>query len=174
MRAWAVALVCLGSVAVGSAQDSIKKRTVTPVSGAVTQTEVAQVFGRVEKTLFRLTKLDKSLPPMPKANAPATRSQILARMVMVVDAVKSEFRFTPKRVAFDSALVTVKSPARAQVDRLIAWGFVSKTGQLVTGTQETLTPVEFGDALGMFLARMADLTHTPSSKWSPYMSGDDN
>lgn len=174
MRTWAIALVCLGSVAMGSAQDSIKKRSVAQISGAVTQTEVAQVFARVEKTLFRLTKLDKTLPPMAKANAPANRSQILARMALVVDAVKSEFRFTPKRVNFDGTLISVKSPSRAQVERLIAWGFVSKTGPLVTGTQETMTPAEFGDALGMFIARMADLTHTPSSKWSPYMSGDDN
>jgi hypothetical protein len=29
---------------------------------------------------------------------------------------------------------------------------------------------EFGDALGFLLLRLAELTHTPSSKWSPYMN----
>lgn len=171
MRFALVVLGCLALLGTGFAQDSLKKRQVAPVTGAVTQAEVSTVFARIERTLFRLTRLNRTVPALPKSSAPATRGQILARMVLLVDEVKGEFRFSPKRIPFDAATLTVKAPPRAQVERLIAWGFVAKTSPLVTGTSDTVTPAEFGDAVGLFIARMADLTHTPSSKWSPYMSG---
>lgn len=160
--------------ATASAQESLKKRTVTAVPGAITQTEASTVFSRIERTFFRLNRLNRTLPPMPKSSNPATRSEILVRMIRIVDELKGEFRFTPKRIPYDASTLTVKAPARAQVERLIAWGFVAKTSPLVTGSQETLNPFEFGDALGLFIARMSDLTHTPSPKWSPYMSGGNN
>jgi hypothetical protein len=37
--------------------------------------------------------------------------------------------------------------------------------------KDTLTIEEFGDALGYFFARLADLTHTPSFEYSPYLGG---
>lgn len=154
-----------------SAQESLKRRQVTAVPGAITQSEASIVFSRIERTFFRLSKINRTLPSLPKSSQAATRSEMLTRMVLIVNELKGEFRFTPKRIPYDPSTITVKAPARAQVERLIAWGFVAKTSPLVTGSQETLNPVEFGDAIGLFISRIADLTHTPSSKWSPYMSG---
>lgn len=164
-----LALVAL--VASSNAQESLKKRTVTPVPGAVTQTEAATTFARVERAFFRTTRINRSLPTMARSDKAATRTEILARMVRLVDELKGEFKFAPKRIVFDPATLTVKGITQAQVERLVSWGFVAKTSPLVSGTQETLKPAEFGDAMGLFIARLADLTHTPSSKWSPYMSG---
>jgi len=171
MRSALVVFGCFALLAITSAQESLKRRPVVAVPGAITQSEASMVFTRIERTFFRLSKINRTLPPLPRSNRAATRSEMLTRMVRIVDELKSEFRFTPKRIPYDASTLTVKAPARAQVERLIAWGFVAKTGPLVTGTQETLNPVEFGDAIGLFISRVADLTHTPSSKWSPYMSG---
>lgn len=167
-----LALVTLGSAQSGL--ESLKKRNVAPANGAVTQTEVALTMRRVETTFFRLTRLNKSLPPMTASANAAQRGEILTRMVRLVDELKGEFKFTPKRIPYNASTFTVKSPARAQVERLVSWGFVAKTSPLVTGTKETLTTAEFGDAVGLYITRLADLTHTPSSKWSPYMSGGGN
>lgn len=164
-----LALVTLGAAQGGL--ESLKKRNVAPANGAVTQTEVALTMRRVETTFFRVTRLNKTLPAMTASANPAQRGEILTRMVRLVDELRGEFKFTPKRVAFNANSFTVKSPARAQVERLVSWGFVAKTSPLVTGTKETLTTAEFGDAIGLYISRLADLTHTPSSKWSPYMSG---
>lgn len=163
----------LALVTLGMAQDleSLKKRTGAPVSGAVTKTEAALTFRRIESTFFRVTRLNKTLPPMPASSNPVQRGEILTRMVRLVDELKSEFKFTPKRVSYNASTFTVKSPVRAQVERLVAWGFVARTSPLVTGTQETMSTAEFGDAIGLYISRLADLTHTPSSKWSPYISG---
>lgn len=164
----------LALASLGATQDgmqSMQKRNAAPVSGAVTQAEVAAVFRRVESTFFRLTRVKSTLPSMPSSTNAAQRGEILNRMVRLVDELKGEFKFTPKRVLYDASTFTVKTPGRAQIERLIGWGFVAKTSPLVTGSHETLTTAEFGDAMGLFISRLADLTHTPSSKWSPYMSG---
>lgn len=176
VRAWMIGPV-LALVTLGVAQsglDSLKKRSVAPANGPVTQAEVALTMRRIETTFFRLTRQNKTLPPMVSSANPAQRGEILTRMVRLVDELKGEFKFTPKRIAFDARSITVKSPARSQIERLVSWGFVAKTSPLVTGTKETLTTVEFGDAIGLYISRLADLTHTPSSKWSPFMSGGGN
>ncbi|MCC7436135.1 MAG: hypothetical protein IT363_15775 [Methanoregulaceae archaeon] len=171
MRSALVVFGCIALLATISAQETLKRRPVTAVPGAITQSEASVVFSRIERTFSRLTRISRTLPAMPKSNNPTTRAEVLTRMIRLVDEFKGEFRFTPKRIPYDGSALTVNAPARAQVERLIAWGFVAKTSPLVTGVQETLTPVEFGDAIGLFITRMADLTHTPSPKWSPYMSG---
>jgi hypothetical protein len=64
-------------------------------------------------------------------------------------------------------------PQRDNLEMLVRMGAVAKIGPLATGPGNVLTVPEFGDAIGFFLARMAQMTHLPSSKWTPALRKED-
>jgi hypothetical protein len=52
---------------------------------------------------------------------------------------------------------------------LVRLGAVARVGPLATNKSDTIDAPDFGDAIGFFLARMAEITHQPSSKWTPWL-----
>lgn len=135
----------------------------------VTREEARTIFKRVELAMRQVVQGMESVNFIePRGRQPITRSDIVLQMDRLFMMVKPAFRVTPKRVEFDPSRVSIKDPvAKKRADNLITWGFVSKGGLLATSSKETMGVVEFGEAVGYFLARVADLTHTPNAKWSP-------
>jgi hypothetical protein len=140
----------------------------------VTRDEVRRSFSRLENAVK--TVVPKYAPGAPlnlAGDQNATREQIILQMDRVFQGAKPAFRFSPRKVTYDAKLLSVRDPAaKRALENLIAWGFVGKVTPLATSKNPGLGLKDFGDSMGFFLARLAELTHTPSSKFSPYLQRD--
>jgi hypothetical protein len=170
------ATLVLISVPAAQVKQGLSDRKPKAVVGAVanapvTQAEAAAVFKRAETVLRKLTRqpgVAKS--GIPLTGAPVSRTQIVREMDRIFNLAKPAFKFTPPPVQHRPELFSLKDAASvAALKRLVGWGFVARLGPVATSSKSSLTVAEFGDAIGFFLLRMSDLTHTPSTKWSPYL-----
>lgn len=140
----------------------------------VTQAEVRAVFTRVNQVLTdaEMVKTPIGNSPIPDSIKTATRAQVISEMSRVYQAASPSFKLNLKAVPVDSYAIRLPDLASRQKIRvLIAAGAVAKYGPLVSGPTMSLTVAEFGDAVGFFLARISELTHMPSRKWTPYLHG---
>jgi hypothetical protein len=132
------------------------------------------VFAKLDRAIRKVCHIDgKARHAVPGNKAAlATREQVILEFGRLFEIARPHFMFTPRKVKYDPSILTIKkgTRARAELEVMIPLQFVAKVGPLAAGLKPTLTLKQFGDAVGFFYARIADLTHTPSSKWSPYMN----
>lgn len=148
---------------------SAAKAAETPI----TMDEMADVMQRIETAVMRTVFRNyRSVAKAKGGSEPATTGKMIAAFGKLFDRCKPKFKLTPKMTAYDASVLTIKpgEPERSTLEKLVKWGFVGPVGPLATSETKTLTPVQFGDALGLYLSRLAELTHTPSSEWSPYLN----
>jgi hypothetical protein len=137
----------------------------------VTQAEAAAVFGKAEQVLKSVLRHKDSPKPFPSSKAIASREQILRHFLALYTVVQPKFKITGTRMKTAPSVISVKNPEIKSIAlKLESLGFIDRYGPLVTGKSEGLQPNEFGDAVGYFIARVAELTHTPTTKFSPYLS----
>ncbi len=105
---------------------------------------------------------------------PATRADLIDRLDRSFQRFRTKVRSTPRAIPIDARAIETRNPAavRERLERLVAWGLVPPTGFLVTGPADTMTPRQVGNALGHFVSRLAELTHRPSSRFSPDLMSD--
>jgi hypothetical protein len=117
--------------------------------------------------------LGQEAPAFPGGKTAVSREQVVKHLAKLYDLIVPKLTLTPPRIAFDRGLMTLKdTDARAKAERLAVLGFIDKVGPVVASKSPVMTTTEFGDAIGYFLCRVAEVTHTPSTKFSPYLKGD--
>lgn len=151
-------------------------RGASGIAAPVTVAEVDATILEIRKALSVLPGLEALKKTGDKAatsigSSPATRAYIILKLDRLFERARPTFRFTPRRVRFDARVLKVGKAERPALEKLIAWGCVARVGPLATGPGATIGLKEFGDAIGFFVARLADLTHTPDPKYSPGMMG---
>lgn len=137
----------------------------------VTRAEAAATFKDVE-TALRIFSNGKLKTFAPKWGAPGTvtRAEVILAFDKAFEQLRPSFKFTPRMVKFDPAVLRPgDDSARKTLEKLVSWGCVSRLGPLATNAEPTIELAQFGEAVGFLLVRFAELTHTPSSKWSPAM-----
>lgn len=147
--------------------DGIKTapRPSVPVGGFVTDTEARAIFTKLNAVAKDVLPGFRSAEPaIPNRTTPVSRVAVLAEFHRVVRSAEPFYVFTLTPVKFEANRIRVKSP---HAQTLVRGGYIAPYGPLTTGTQDRLTARQLGDAIGMFLARMAEVTHTPSTKWTP-------
>lgn len=175
IRALCVALLFVSSVAVAQEGKLGQKKQVDAANLAVNQGEVAFNILRFERAIRKVTGIGGQAKTMvvsdPKKSA--GRTMILAQLARMFELSQPTFKFTPRMIQYQKEVITIPAshPQRASVEKLIAWGALNRVSPLITSKKDTVTLEEFGQALGTLAARIADLTHTPSSRWSPYLGG---
>ncbi len=154
--AWIVGIVLVGQAAFGA-----HIRDEPPVTSAEVQASLAQA-GRALASILHLSN-----PELGAATSTtASRSEIIAGFWKLYTLARPKFRFSPRPIK------VLGKPAELTLTILIKYGFVAPVGPLTLASRINFSLDEYGDALGMFLARTAELTHTPSSQWSPYLQRD--
>lgn len=139
-------------------------RPVPNLPGLLSTSELSQIMTKVDSVLVKvLKKLQKPKPLVWKPGT-ATRSQIFAEFDRTLTWIEPEIKFKPRMIKFDSKRLTSVDP---KLTKLIEWGFVAKVGPLATNKVESVGIADFGDALGLYLSRLADLTHMPNSLFTP-------
>ena len=166
----------LGAIAFPQDQEGLKKTSHSPVSTSpapVTRLESSVSFDRIGR-LFN-SVLHLSIPANGKVqspNSPVTRSEVIEEFARYYRLAEPTFKLTPKTVEFDVNRIKVDQPSvKKDLMMLIKRGCVASYGMLSTGTVKTVSVGDFGDAIGMFIARIAEMTHTSSTKWTPYLHG---
>jgi hypothetical protein len=152
-------------------QQSIKPRITTPSvkndTRPVTCAEGFKVFSEARKLLN--TQLKANLPDctLPRSTSAMTKEQVVAEMCSIRVGLDPQTRFTLKPLKYSAAVLKIGKSEMGNLEALIAGGYVGRVSPLATSPRDSLTLFQFGDALGFFLSRTAEVTHLPSSKWSP-------
>lgn len=133
-------------------------------SQPVTHIEANAAIARATKALEAVVHIKYAAPGLPQNPKPVTREETAELFYKVYAKTRPEFKFTPRPIAVPTKRLTNKSRV---VPELIRTGMLAPIGPVAAGSGVGLTTKEFGDALGYLLTRLADLTHMPSSKWSP-------
>lgn len=150
-----------------------------PKNGAdqspVTKREAAETLGRVRAAVYKviLRRTASTYKWKPGAGA-MTRSELIMELSKLLKESRPAFKFTPNMSSYRATDIVVPagSPARKPLEELMAWGFIGRVDPLATSKKETFTPSEFGSTLGFFLSRLCELSHTPSTKFSPMLMGE--
>lgn len=134
----------------------------------VTRDEAKKVIDQVDSALAAvMPAIKKSESPL-AGSQPVTRGEVVSEFNRIFESAKPEFKFTPRKVSYDSSLLTLKdATAKSRLQSLIAWGCVDRVGPLATSSKDTLGVLEFGDAVGFLLARVAQLSHMPDPRFTP-------
>lgn len=153
----------------------VKKSSMAGVDpkSTVTRAEAASVFARARKAI--IAAHIGNIPAkatIVSDNKPVTRDEVIIEMAKLLESAKKAIKLVPSPVRYDASQFKVGAAAKPALSKLAAWGFVAPVGPLATGPKPTLTIQEFGDALGFYLSRFCDVTHMPSTKWSPYLQSD--
>lgn len=144
-------------------------------SAYVTDIEALAAFDKIENAIKQVL----GVPPSTSARSTgkgkaASRLLILSTISSLFSRARNVSIFTPRPLQFDRSRLTLFSDPsnEAKLEELIRWGAIAPVGPLAIWKKPGLTISEFGDALGYLTLRIAELTHTPSIKWSPYLQLD--
>jgi hypothetical protein len=157
---------------VSPAQDGgeFKKPTTKVVKAStapVTKAEARKVLDKAWSVLQKGLKLAGGSPVKLVADAtPITKNEILAEFDLLVKASAASFKRSPRPSSFDAARFRADGNSTL-ISGLVIRGLVMPLGPLVTGQNGPVSTAEFGDAVGVLMARLADLCHTPSTRYSP-------
>lgn len=142
----------------------------------VTQAEARATFEHVMKGLPALTngKIDVGTSTIPATPKSVTRQEVIMEMNRLYEAAKPYFKFTPRAVWYDPKAFTVKAgtPTRAALEKMVKRGFIAIASPMATAPSDYLSVSDFGDTVGIFVARLSDLTHMPDTKYSPAITGE--
>lgn len=173
MKSIALGLILVSAISFGQAGQQApefkpKATTKVKATGApVTRAEAAKTLDKVWKALGRGLKIQGAAPYKLVADkTPVSKDEVLASFLGIMNAAKPHFKRIPVSSKYNVKVF------RADFDQakhlgLVKLGFVMPYGPLVTGKTKTLTPFEFGDAVGVLIIRIADLAHLPSRRFSP-------
>ena len=141
----------------------------------VTRAEAAAVFARARKVInkSRIAAVPEKSTIATDAKT-VTREEVILEMAKIFEGSKKAVKFMPAPTKYDPKVLKAGSAgSKAALQKLITWGFIAPVGALATGPKPGLSIQQFGDAVGFFMARMADVTHMPSPRWSPYLQPND-
>lgn len=168
-------LVVLAAVSVAWSQSekpTLKRPIVAPNVGAqpVTRAEAKKAFTRADAVIRRSLFLGGTATSGVKGETGAiTREEVVAELMRLYGVVRPKTTLSPRPVKFDSMRFRIGPSAKVSLAMLVKIGAVAPFGPLATGPKNSLTVPEFGDALGFFISRMAEITYLPSRKWTPVL-----
>lgn len=144
----------------------VKETSKAPVTRSEANKTLTKAWKAVSKALFVKEGLQFDIP---LDSNPVSRDEVLSAFSKVLNAMEKHVKRFPRPVAFKSERL------RKDLDKkylsLVSRGFIVPYGVMTTGAKNSLTPKEFGDALGIFIIQLADVCHLPSSKFTPSLMG---
>ena len=162
--------LCFSLSAFAQDQGEFKKpapKAVKASSAPVTRAEARKVLDRAWTVLAKGLKLKGPSPfTLVADSSPVTKNEVLAEYARLVQVSSASFKRSPRPSSFDASRLR-KDGDSAQIVALVSKGIVMPLGPLVTGKNGTLTTAEFGDSVGVLVARLSDLCHLPSAQFSP-------
>lgn len=147
---------------------TISLATEEPVTG----TEALAVFREIDRIAVKVLNAKESTKFAGEpTDSPASRSLIVQNMYSLFYHHRESFKFIPRLRRVEKKLIApgIEPITLAQLAEMMQFGFIAPGSSLASKKQDQFSIEEFGEAVGIFLSRLADLTHTPDRKWSPYL-----
>lgn len=137
----------------------------------VTAAEAKFMCDRIQGALMKVLKVSKASSSSLKPSSSAVScAQLVQEFDRIVGLCQANFKYQPFEIKDKSSLAGLTDPAsKEKALRLVKMGVVPASSPLLTNKSGHVSPAEFGDALGLLVGRMAELTHVPSSKFTPYL-----
>jgi hypothetical protein len=172
--------LALAVIGIAHGQDPAppKPRRMTPITAPGANIKVSRSDARL--TILKMQKMlcadtgasdNGSKVAIPPGDAYVTRHEVIQEFGRLFTLYQPRFKFTPPKVKYDVAMLSVGAGDKPIVEKLIQWGFVAKQGPIASALTPTLTVHQFGDAVGFFVARTESLSSLPPSHWTPYLNG---
>lgn len=158
----------------GTKRGTARPKLSTSASSPVLRSEAASVYKSIGAIIARTILKSKTLAPRTGVGAGVeSRTDVIDELYRLFQKSKGALSYTPRMDPLCGSLLSLKPnhPSRPKLELLVRWGFVDRADILATSTATTLTPEQFGDAVGYFLARLCELTHTPETEFTPAMMG---
>ncbi|MBS1716241.1 MAG: hypothetical protein JSS72_00740 [Armatimonadetes bacterium] len=167
-----LALIVLNSPLQDSPPAKVKAKPAAASNAPVSVADSSHVFRMVTDALHHVLKLpEPNLPKLTGSNL--TAEQAASEFRAIFEYARPKFEFKPLPLEFEERKWTLKSAkAREDARLLVSYGCLAKVGPIVCSKNGLLTAKQFGDAVGMFLGRIAEITHVPSQEFSPYLHGE--
>jgi hypothetical protein len=156
----------------GPSTHKTKQAPAVDTATPVTEAEARATFKKVVANLDSLVGKDliPATTQLADSTKPVTREAVINEFGHIYSAMSPSFKFTPRAIWYDPNQITIKSPAlRKTLDTLIKQGFVSRVCPMVTSKVDTMSIDDFSYTLGVFVSRLADLTHMPDTKFTPIL-----
>jgi hypothetical protein len=167
-----ISLVC-AVLATSVQQKIIQPRVSSPTAVSdmrpVTGLEANEVFAKTRQILSQALNAHLPATTITRSDRPVSKEQVVEEFSSILHSLTPVIRFTPTPMAFSHSVLKISPSALPKLESLIRFGYVGKVGPLATNPQDRLTPRQFGEAVGMFLSRTAEVTHDSTSKWSPIL-----
>ena len=149
-----------------------KRKAIDSGLGLVTGQDATVVFGKVQEAFaYVLSVPTTSTSAIKNTAVPVDRADVVKEFARLRTMAAPAFHMKMRSAKYDKSRWTWNSP---ELELLVKEGYVAPLGPIATNKVSTLTPAEFGDALGYFLSRISQVTHQPSTKWTPYLQQPDN
>ena len=143
-------------------------QTAIPVGNApVSAREAREAFRRYSALLVKVNGVPLGEGTVPAVDRPVTRAEVVSEMTRLYRSSATAFRFIPADVAFDAAKFKIDAGKKPLLADLVRHGCIGRVSPLAVGPGPSLTPREFGDALGFFASRLAQMSHLPSPTFTP-------
>jgi len=156
-------------------KEGLGKRVVKPSSvnmtAPATKAETTQVLVKMTGVIQKLIQKKGFKSGLVNGPGSATRDEVLTEFHRLFEFAQPSFRRQPTMLTVNTKRFKVIRKNFEIAKTLTEWNFVAPFGPLVSGSKPTLSRRQLGDAVGYFLTRLADLTHSPSHKFSPDLSG---
>ena len=136
----------------------------------VTCTEARNVLQQVQRAMEQSVFLKPGvLSKVAASEKPVTRMQVLDELDRLEREFQPNYALKPRVQYCNPAVIKFPGTERRKAIRLIKLGFLEPVAPMVVGPADTLTVGQFSEALGFFIERWCDMTHLPTTKWSPYL-----
>ena len=146
--------------------------SVAQEASPVSALEARAAFARWIALCGKVADVNLGVPSIPAVGRPVRRAEVIVEMQRLYRAAEPAIRFTPAEIRFDASKLSIDSPNKPALLRLVARGFIGPVSPLATSPLSSLSIRQFGDALGFFGARLAQVSHLPSPLWTPMLKVD--
>ena len=164
-------LLSLGACAQDGGLSSSKPLPkVEPGAAPVTCREARNVLSQVQAAMERaLTVKAGADGAITASDRAVSRGQVLDDLDRLERKFQPYYALKPRVQYCNEAAVKFSGGERLKAIRLIKLGFLEPVAPLVAGPADSVTVGQFSEAVAFFIERWSDMTHLPSSKWSPYL-----
>lgn len=139
----------------------------------VKRSDALTVLRKMDLTACEVLRIPYQSPThaVPADTKPVMRTEIVDFYHQLFLKAKAKFKFAPVLIKGDMTRISLTGLDKSKASELVQWGFVPPVAPLLTSKRADITVQQFGDSVGYFMARLAELTHKPSARYSPQLVG---
>lgn len=131
-------------------------------NGSVTVAEVNAVINKVDAAVRKSLDIKPGTVLPTSSNNIATKSEIIQALDKLFEFYRPRFQYTPRPYRVERQVIekfNSDQAIRLILLKFVKFGCTGTVSPLVVGAQTGMSPLEFGDTIGLFAAQIAAMTY---------------